>query len=484
MSLLDHLAQTARATPALLSLVDAHGSCTRAQLWRRVQVCAERLQQLGVQRVSSELDNGIDAVVIDLALRLAGAVHLPLPGFFTAAQIRHAQLSVGADAHIGMASGIASVALTERSRITHLTLTTASPTLAAGSALVTFTSGSTGTPKGVCLRAEHLDQVAISIVDALAGHTPQRHLCLLPLAVLLEQVAGVWAGLYAGATVVLPPLAKTGMTGAAQLDATQMASCIDAHRPESLILVPQMLQAWMAALAAGAQAPASLRFIAVGGARVGAQLLARAAGMGLPVFEGYGLSECGSVVCLNRPGAARTGSVGRPLGHVRLELAADGELLVHGPRFAGYVGETDDGCGAYRTGDLCQRDSDGYVAIHGRKRNVYITAFGRNVSPEWVETELTQHPLIAQAVISGEARASNAAVLVLRQADASDSTVRAALDQVNAGLPDYAKVHHWLRAAEPFTPANAQLTDNGRVRRDRVLARYAAALDQFYPATA
>ena len=472
MSVLDHVRAIAASTPAARLLVDRTGDWSAARLWSRVQQLADQLVAVGAQRVSSTLDNGGEAVALDLALRRIGAVHLPLPGFFTAAQLAHAQRNAGADTHVlprpdgGLA--LNPIAVDIRSA------------MPAATTLITYTSGSTGAPKGVCLSAEHLDGVSAAIVDALAGHTPRRPLAVLPLSVLLEQVAGVYAALLAGAAVLLPPLADTGLTGAAQLDSMRLAACIDSHRPESLILVPQMLQAWAGALMAGARAPDSLRFVAVGGARVGSQLLAAAQARGLPVYEGYGLSECGSVVCLNRPGASRAGTVGRALGHARVSVDADGEILVDGPCFLGYLGDAQPPVGSYRTGDLGAIDADGHVSISGRRRNVFITAFGRNVSPEWVESELTQHPLIAQAVVQGEARAWNCAVVVPRRADASADQLQAAIDEVNRGLPDYARVSRHVRAAEPFTPANQMLTSNGRVRRDAVLARHADAIDSLY----
>lgn len=480
MSLLDHLRGRSARTPDALCLSDSQGAWTCARLWARVERLADAFCQLEANRVSSQLDNSGEAVAVDLALRRIGAVHLPLPGFFTAAQVLHAQRDAGIDSHVSTLRDAHGFDLGSGLYLRALPQPSARIALPAATAVITYTSGSTGTPKGVCLSAKHLDRVSASIVDALAGSTPNRHLSLLPLSVLLEQVAGVGAALLADAEVVLPPLAETGMIGAAQLDAMRMAACVARHRPQSLILVPQMLQAWLGALAQGASAPDSLRFCAVGGARVGTQLLAGAQRLGLPVFEGYGLSECGSVVCLNRPGDSRPGTVGRPLGHVRLEFADDGEIIVDGPQYLGYVGDSSPPRGPYRTGDLGSVDADGYVSISGRRRNVFITAFGRNVSPEWVEAELSQHPAIAQAVVHGEARPFNAAVIVPRRADASDDTLKAAIDAVNLELPDYARVARHLRADEAFSPANQMLTSNGRVRREAVLARYGAAIDSLY----
>lgn len=480
MILLDHLRGRCATTPNAHCLTDSQGAWTLRRLWTRVEQLADAFSRLDATRVSSQLDNSGEAVALDLALRRTGAVHLPLPGFFTAAQVAHAQRDAGVDTHVSARGGAYCIELPGGLHAQALTVDGDLPSLSAHTALITYTSGSTGAPKGVCLSAAHLDQVSAAIVDAFGGAAPRRHLSLLPLSVLLEQVAGVGAALLSDAEVVLPALAETGLMGAAQLDPMRMAACIDRQRPESLILVPQMLQAWLGALGQGASAPESLRFCAVGGAKVGSQLLAAAHRRGLPIFEGYGLSECGSVVCLNRPGQERAGSVGKPLGHVQVRIDADGEIVVDGPCFLGYVGDPPQVADSYRTGDLGAIDADGFVSINGRRRNLFITAFGRNVSPEWVETELTQHPLIAQAVVHGEARAFNCAVVVPRRIDTSEAALSSAIDEVNQGLPDYARVTRHLRADEAFAPANDLLTSNGRVRRDAVFARYAAAIESLY----
>ncbi|MFY7948121.1 MAG: long-chain acyl-CoA synthetase, partial [Gemmatimonas sp.] len=151
------------------------------------------------------------------------------------------------------------------------------------------------------------------------------------------------------------------------------------------------------------------------------RLLERAAALDLPVYEGYGLSECASVVCLNRPGAQRPGSVGRVLPHTGVRISADGEVLVTGPRFLGYRGEGPPPAGPYATGDLGAFDADGFLSLRGRRKAMYITAWGRNVSPEWIESELTQHPAIAQALAWGEGRTQAVALLVPRRADATEA---------------------------------------------------------------
>ncbi len=179
------------------------------------------------------------------------------------------------------------------------------------------------------------------------------------------------------------------------------------------ILTPQLLHALVAAVEAGHPAPQQLRFVAVGGAPVAPRLLQRAEALGLPVFEGYGLSECASVVALNTEGARRIGSVGKPLPHARVKFAADGEILVAGATLLGYTGAAPLQANEFwPTGDTGHLDEQGFLHLTGRKKNIFITSFGRNVAPEWVERELTLHPAIAQAAVFGEARPWNVAVIV------------------------------------------------------------------------
>ena len=219
----------------------------------------------------------------------------------------------------------------------------------------------------------------------------------------------------------------------------------------TLILVPQQLLALVRAIEAGAAAPASLRVVAVGGASVSPRLIHRAVALGLPVYEGYGLSECGSVVALNRAGAARPGSVGRPLPGVDIQVSDRGELVVSGRGYLGYVGEVPRAADApVATGDLGHFDADGYLHLDGRSKNLIVTAFGRNVSPEWIERELTVAPAITQAAVFGDGRVSLSAVIA---STASDDEIDAAVAAVNAMLPDYARITHWLRAEPSFSAA-------------------------------
>jgi len=248
--------------------------------------------------------------------------------------------------------------------------------------------------------------------------------------------------------------------------------------PQTLHRLPQMLAALNRTAAVDPWSDCPLRFAAVGGGRVAAAELEEAHAHGIPAYEGYGLSECHSVVSLNTPGDSRPGSAGRPLSHARVRIAADGEILVSGAVMRGYLeeaDEADEACGEIATGDLGRIDSDGFLHVQGRKKNLFITAFGRNVSPEWVESELLHEAPIAQVLVWGEALPRNGAVIV-PAGPVSPDAVQAAIEAANRRLPDYARVGAWLFADAPFRPQAGELTANGRLRRDALLARYGSRL--------
>jgi long-subunit acyl-CoA synthetase (AMP-forming) len=471
-------------------ILSGDGTLSAHGLSEQERRLAHALDRHGLRRIASRLDNGPSWLALDLAIRRLDGVHVPLPTFFSASQVTHALGSSGAEAVVTAASDATPIGAATQDRLAlgdglvAWRLHATRPALPDGTACITYTSGTTGQAKGVCLDAASLLTVAASLVDAARPLMPRRHLCLMPLSTLLENVSGLYAALLSQAQIAVPPLAEIGYTGAAGLDVPRLLACLHRYRPESAIVLPQLLLALVIAAEQGHPLPSSLRFLAVGGGRVGPRLLARAQALGLPVYEGYGLTECASVVCLNRPGALRPGSVGRPLPHAAVSVV-DGELWVDGVRCLGYLGEAGPPPGPIATGDLGHVDDDGFVHVTGRSKNVFITAFGRNVSPEWVESELVQHPAFAQAVVWGEARASNVAVVWPRRQGLGEAALRSALAEVNAGLPDYAQVAELVLADAPFTAADGLLTSNGRPRREAILQRYADAIarrDQPSPA--
>lgn len=402
---------------------------------------------------------------------------------------------------------------------------------------VTYTSGSTGMPKGVCLSQDTLMRIVTSLSEALSdtlsdsdiansvcsnnsylntsdlvnSTTHFSHLSVLPFATLLENVAGVYVSLYMGRTVVTGQVDQFGLLSNQAFEAKRLLSVVKSYEVASVILLPQMLKAICEDLNLNEVTPSnanintnisirsalpSLKFMAVGGGKVSPTLLQEAQALSLPVYEGYGLSECGSVVSLNTPKANRAGSVGKPMPHASVSIAASGEVMVKGNAMQGYLNYNNSNDNSVSdnsindnavidTGDIGHLDEDGYLYITGRRKNVLISSFGRNISPEWVESQLLTQSIIYQAAVLGDGAPSLSAVIVanpnwLLTDSSSSSCLHKAIEQaiaiVNETLPDYARVNDWQLATMPFSTDNGLLTDNGKLRRPQILEAYGTAL--------
>ncbi len=473
---------------------DGVRSISHGELPALVRAEGSWLSLSGARRFALLADNGCAWVLTDLALANRALLHVPLPAYFTPGQMAHVLNDAGIDAVVtdqpatvqALDLGFVPAGFSAQTGLA-LWRRAAPPDsspIPPGTVKITYTSGSTAEPRGVCLPAALLESVARSLANATAGLGLERHLCLLPLPTLLENVAGVYAGLLSGATCEIPSLAETGMSYGG-LQPGRLTAAIAAREPHSLILVPELLRVLVHAANLGWKPPASLRFIAVGGALVSPALLAHAARLGLPAFEGYGLSECGSVVCLNTPGSNRPGSVGRPLPHVQVRLDAQGQIMVRNAGMLGYLGDpqrpgNDPAGDEIATGDLGSMDADGFLHVQGRLKNLLITSLGRNIAPEWVERELQLEPEIATAVVVGEARPWLAALISPSAAGVSAARIAAAVARANHRLPDYAQVRAWAPAAEPFTYANGSLTANGRPRRANILREHEPVIRALY----
>jgi long-chain acyl-CoA synthetase len=304
---------------------------------------------------------------------------------------------------------------------------------------VIHTSGTTSRPKGVQIRACGLDALLTSLHDVMPPGAFRRYLSLVPFSLLIEQVTGFYMPIMHGGSVTLlpPEMALVGTSAAAAADVLPLVA---PARPTAMVatpsLVEEMATAAAAAQAAGAPVAPTLfgsslvPLVCCGGAPVHPGILAALDVAGIPVYEGYGLSENSSVVSWNRPGARRIGTVGRPLPHVEIHVADDDELLVRGTSlFAGYTREDPSSCaiddeGWLHTGDLAAVDGDGFVRITGRKKNVIITAAGRNVAPEWVEAQYaTLDGVDAVAVVGNGLTALHALFLIPSAARAADARV-------------------------------------------------------------
>jgi long-subunit acyl-CoA synthetase (AMP-forming) len=164
-----------------------------------------------------------------------------------------------------------------------------------------------------------------------------------------------------------------------------------------------------------------------------------------------------------------------------VRIAGDGEIEIAGSLFLGYLGSLAAAPAWWPSGDLGRIDAEGFLHVQGRKKQVLITGYGRNVSPEWVECALQDAvvgamPPILQAVVFGDGAPSLSAVLWPLRADLPDAALAAAVAVANATLPDYARVQRWVRARATFSTDTGMATANGRPQRAAIEAMHRDAL--------
>jgi long-subunit acyl-CoA synthetase (AMP-forming) len=455
----------------LLALSDAQGQLSRRELLAKVTAFAADLKGQP-QTIGIYAPNGLGWVVAQLACAFAGKIVVPLPTFFSQAQLGH----VVRDASIELilaseqTAGLAAQSGVPINVIDIHRTGDGLRDVIDGFGQIIYTSGSTGKPKGVRHQSGQIAWSVASLAAATGASASDSYLAVLPLPLLLETICSIFIPTSLGAYVHF----DTGLaerTGRG--DVTGIAQAFGAYRPTTSVLVPQMLKHWVAELQAlGQTAPSSLRFVAVGGAPVPRQIANAAWRLGIPVHEGYGLSECCSVVAVNRPKERRPGTVGQPLSGLSVSID-DGEIVVDGPSITdGYLGQ-----GAankpWRTGDLGEIDRDGFLTVHGRKDSLLVTAFGRNVSPEWIETMLLADPRIALCVVTGHGEAHLTSLLIPSPAGgawfatATQAEILELLSDRCSEAPEYAVPRKYVVIS--FQEAlNNQLISNGRPVRKKI----------------
>jgi long-subunit acyl-CoA synthetase (AMP-forming) len=449
---------------------------TYSQLWEEInQVCQQLLNEQ-CQCIALRAENSVDWAIVDLASLLANIALIPIPMFFSEQQIKHVLNIANIDMLMGDWQGFTTATA---KNITHLPSyklekKTTGFTLFPSTAKITFTSGSTGYPKGVCLSAEHLQKVTQSLISTFHDDKPQQHLVLLPLSTLLENMTGIYVPLQMGLCSVIYHGEKVGLQGSSQFNPLNFCNILQTEQPHSLVLTPALLQML---IQIGIQQPAlikSLKFVAVGGAHVPDKIMQQAVALGIPAYEGYGLSECGSVVSLNTPLNNKLGSCGKALAHCNINITEDGDIEVEKASMLGYLGQKIHN-NLIKTGDIGFIDDDGYLHITGRKSNLLITSYGRNISPEWIESEAQNHPELRQIVIMGEAQKNLTAVLPAQTK--AEISIISAINTLNQTLPDYAQIRSLL-ITKPFSEYEQLLTANGRPIRQHFNKLFMPFIDQ------
>lgn len=247
-----------------------------------------------------------------------------------------------------------------------------------------------------------------------------------------------------------------------------------------------------------------------GGAPLGARLGHFFRGVGVTIYEGYGLTETSPAASTNLPDAIRIGSVGRPLPGVTIRIDDDGEVLVAGDLvFRGYwrneaaSADVLTADGWFRTGDLGQLDSDGYLRITGRKKEIIVTAGGKNVAPAVLEDQVRAHPLVSQCVVVGDRQPFVAALVTvdeealpawleeaglpattpveqLRDHEGLRSEIQSAIDTANRAVSRAEAIRVFRILPRDFTETTGELTPSLKVKRQIVHKSYAAEIADIY----
>ncbi|MCI4061853.1 long-chain fatty acid--CoA ligase [Micromonospora sp. R77] len=247
-----------------------------------------------------------------------------------------------------------------------------------------------------------------------------------------------------------------------------------------------------------------------GGAPLGARLGHFFRGIGVTICEGYGLTETSPAAAANLPTGTRIGSVGRPLPGVTIRIEDDGEVLISGDIvFRGYwhndtaSAEALTSDGWFRTGDLGQLDNDGYLTITGRKKEIIVTAGGKNVAPAVLEDQVRAHPLVSQCLVVGDrqpfiaalvtideealpkwlaahGRPETTSVAELRADETLRAEIQGAVDQANQSVSKAEAIKVFRILPHDFTEATGELTPSLKVKRQVVHKTYAAEIADIY----
>ena len=234
-------------------------------------------------------------------------------------------------------------------------------------------------------------------------------------------------------------------------------------------------------------------------------------GAGIPIYEGYGLSETSPVITVNSPAGAKLGTVGRAIENVEIRIAGDGEILARGPNIMkGYwnmpkeTAEVIDADGFFHTGDIGELDADGFLRITDRKKELLVNAYGKNVAPAPIENALKASRFIGQAVVIGDRRKFLSALLVPeidtlkawaekqgiaaadKQALLADKRVRELfaheVEQVNGNLASFEQIVAWDLLPNEFTLETGELTPTQKVKRRVINEKYGDVIDRLYKA--
>jgi len=414
---------------------------------------------------------------------------------------------------------------------------------------IVYTSGTTGPPKGAMISHDNMMAMADSLAAALGAGDSDSSLSFLPLSHIAERLQGEIMAIRVGYTVnmgegldkvpinlveteptilvCVPRLwekyyAKitSGIEDAPDLRkklfgwATEVGGAVAHHRSQGRRLSPTLkIQYDVADRLILSKVRKRLgmsrgrRFIS-GAAPLSADVGRFFAALGISIQEVYGQTECVGVCTFNPEGRPKFGSVGVPVENVEVKIAEDGEILVKGGNvFMGYFKQPEATAetvvdGWLLTGDVGEFDGDGYLKITDRKKDIIVTAGGKNVSPQNIENRLKTHPGVSQVVVVGDKRKYLSALITLDEEalqelydrderklppsevlptdDGIHKLLQGYIDEVNDDLASYETIKKFRVLPEDFSVESGEMTPSLKVKRRVIQRRYEDLIDGFY----
>jgi long-chain acyl-CoA synthetase len=417
-------------------------------------------------------------------------------------------------------------------------------------ALILYTSGTTGRPKGCELTHGNLLSDVRNVIAGSLAEVFEAPGCstmlFLPLAHSFARVIQVGC-LESGAVLGHWPNASTLVEGLPEFrptfllavprvfekvfNAAQQQAAASQAKARIFAAAADAAVAWSTAADGGQRGPglrlrhalfdrlvyAKLRaavggkvqYAVSGGAPLGDRLGHFFRGAGLPVLEGYGLTETSAAATVNRPSRQKIGTVGLPLPGVTAQIADDGEILLSGPNiFSGYWQNADATAevlddGWLRTGDIGTLDDEGFLRVTGRKKELIVTAGGKNVAPAVLEDRLRAHALVSQAMVVGDGRSYIACLITIdpealgfwkkqhgkpEEATAADLTsdpdliseIQLAVDDANRAVSRAESIRRFTILGTDFTEESGHLTPSLKVKRNEVAKDFSAQIEELY----
>lgn len=511
--------------------------------WRQLQISVDAvvavLIKQGVQpgdRVAQLSENRFEWVLVDFACALLQAVHVPLHASLAAAQVAEQIVHSGARVMTvstrEQALKLASVAehlpgelrvigysdcddilgLWWRGQLTDLCQQTIpgesfeivrdySQSIRPETlATILYTSGTTGEPKGVMLTHGNLTSNAQASVAAFGDHPDERKLNFLPLSHIFARTCDLYGWVVRGGELLLASSREklleeigffhpTVLNGVPYFYERLYRTLCDKQLDQTPGVLRKMLGG-------------EIRFCNSGGAALPPHVFDFYQTQGVPLLEGYGLSESSPVITLSTVEHDRRGSCGRAVPGVEVRIADDGEILTRGPHvMQGYwqnEAATHEAIveGWLHTGDIGRLDDEGYLFITGRKKELLVLSSGKNIAPVHLEALLTADTLIAQAMVVGDGQGCVAALIVpnLQHAEivalgpspgeaALRALFREHIDAALRGVSHHEQVRRFVLITQPFSIERGEMTAKLSLRRAVIAEHYADEIAAMYTAS-